>query len=66
MSTLTLEQRHDREEQIKAMLVKGMSHGQIAVEIGISPQSVQKFLSRRGWKTKFTQDREKKLEGQGE
>jgi DNA-binding NarL/FixJ family response regulator len=48
----TLKNYHEikeREEKIRVMLSEGMTQSQIAVELGLTRQSVQAFLKTRGW-----------------
>ena len=50
---MTALKRLEREKRIKEMIEEGMSVSQMARELGISQQSVWKFLKVRGWKTKY-------------
>jgi len=51
MPALTNHQRKKRERDINRMIKEGMSQTQIARELGIAPQSVQKFLKLRNLET---------------
>jgi uncharacterized protein YjcR len=39
----------EREEQVQKMIADGMIMADMARELGITPQSVHKFLRTRGW-----------------
>ena len=51
MATMTIQQRREREVLIAKYLEDGLSLSQIARELGVSQQSVHKFLTVRGWRT---------------
>jgi lambda repressor-like predicted transcriptional regulator len=51
LGALTYQEKLDREVDIKKLLDKGMSLSQMSRELGISQQSVHKFLNVRGWGT---------------
>lgn len=51
MATLTNEERAKREAVIKELLSEGKSTGEIGRALGVSQQSVHKFITLRGWKT---------------
>lgn len=60
MPTLTLHQTRKREEAIRAFVRLGMTQRQIAEEVGVSQQAVQKFCKLRGIETLTTILRKKK------
>ncbi len=51
-TTMTIQQRAEREEKVKAMIGKRMTVAQIAGELGVTSQAVRKFLAIRGWHAK--------------
>lgn len=55
--SLTAQQRQKREEQIKDMLKRELSLSEMSRELGVTSQSIHKFLVRRGWETKEMKDR---------
>jgi predicted transcriptional regulator len=40
-----------KENKVRELLSKDMTTRQIAAELGVSQQSVQRYLVRRGWET---------------
>ncbi|MCP4466933.1 MAG: winged helix-turn-helix transcriptional regulator [Halieaceae bacterium] len=52
-NTMTLKKRLDRENLVRARLVEGKSQREIAEELGVSVQAVNKFLRLRGWSSKI-------------
>jgi hypothetical protein len=46
------------EENYKAMIDAGKSLSEMARELGITVQSVHKFITLRGWKTAYMQEKE--------
>ena len=51
MATMTVKERKDREVKVKELLAEGMSLGEMSRALGVSQQSVHKFLLLRGWQT---------------
>lgn len=45
------QERANRERVILDMLNRGMSQNEMARDLGVTPQSIHKFLKTRGWKT---------------
>lgn len=44
-------EREAREHLVRGMIDAGKSQNEIARHLGVTPQSVHKFLKTRGWKT---------------
>jgi transposase len=53
--SLTYHQIKEREEIVEKMIADGKSISQMAKEVGITQQSMHKFLKVRGWKTAFVE-----------
>ncbi len=51
--TMTHRERIEREGKVKTMLEEGLTINQMARELDLAPQSVQRFLKVRGWQTNF-------------
>lgn len=58
MQRMTAQERLKREAQVKQMVEDGLSINEIAKEVGVTGQSIQKFLKVRGWKTRTIRERE--------
>lgn len=69
MPTLTLQERHEREAEVRRMLDEGLTVNEMARKLGVSQQSMSKFLKRRGWETqkavaeKVAEERKAKRKG---
>lgn len=57
MSTMTDRQKKQREVQVREMLDRGLTLSQMARELGITSQSVHKFLTVRGWQTEAMKEK---------
>ena len=57
---LTYQEIKKREEQVQKLLDEGKSISQMAVIIGITQQSMHKFLTVRGWQTAYMKSKGKK------
>jgi hypothetical protein len=53
MTTLTNQQRAQREKEVRELLDQGLSARQIGMKIGTSQQAVLSFIKLRGWETEF-------------
>ena len=69
MPTLTLQERQEREAEVRRMLDEGLTVNEMARKLGVSQQSMSKFLKRRGWETqkavaeKVAEERKAKRKG---
>ena len=51
MPAMTYQAKRKHEEEVRRLISEGFSQSQIARELGITAQSVQKFLKLRGLET---------------